>query len=299
MAHAEYEVDDGLRTVAEVRPRLAELGLRQGTRWSSRRGLTGPRGASRAPRWRRRCAREAGDCRWQAAGYRGRLPRAQGRLRRRARRPSARRARLGAGRRDACLRHLRGRGSHATAVHGLRRRAAGLRGRRHARLAERARGGMGRAAAFRPARVRRVVVQAHVQSALRPARGGAPGAVAGLWLSADRQAERLERQRGRTARARRGRAGRRHEPSSKARRSRSSGRGVRAGSVAVTRGDRVVRRGAALLGTELEFDRLLRLQARARSRRAGRMPTGYWRASTRSARSSPWGWGSTASWTSR
>ena len=32
VAHAEYEVDDGLRTVAEVRPRLAELGLRQGTR---------------------------------------------------------------------------------------------------------------------------------------------------------------------------------------------------------------------------------------------------------------------------
>ncbi len=31
VAHAEYEVDDGLRTVAEVRPRLAELGLRQGT----------------------------------------------------------------------------------------------------------------------------------------------------------------------------------------------------------------------------------------------------------------------------
>jgi methylornithine synthase len=32
VANAEYEVDDGLRTVAEVRPRLAELGLRQGTR---------------------------------------------------------------------------------------------------------------------------------------------------------------------------------------------------------------------------------------------------------------------------
>jgi methylornithine synthase len=32
VAHAEYEVDDGLRTVAEVRPRLAELGLRQGTK---------------------------------------------------------------------------------------------------------------------------------------------------------------------------------------------------------------------------------------------------------------------------
>ena len=31
VANAEYEVDDGLRTVAEVRPRLAELGLRQGT----------------------------------------------------------------------------------------------------------------------------------------------------------------------------------------------------------------------------------------------------------------------------
>ena len=31
VAHAEYEVDDGLRTVAEVRPRLAKLGLRQGT----------------------------------------------------------------------------------------------------------------------------------------------------------------------------------------------------------------------------------------------------------------------------
>jgi methylornithine synthase len=31
VAHAEYEVDDGLRTVGEVRPRLAELGLRQGT----------------------------------------------------------------------------------------------------------------------------------------------------------------------------------------------------------------------------------------------------------------------------
>lgn len=31
VAHAEYEVDDGLRTVAAVRPRLAELGLRQGT----------------------------------------------------------------------------------------------------------------------------------------------------------------------------------------------------------------------------------------------------------------------------
>lgn len=31
VAHAEYEVDDGLRTVAEVRPRLAELELRQGT----------------------------------------------------------------------------------------------------------------------------------------------------------------------------------------------------------------------------------------------------------------------------
>jgi hypothetical protein len=31
VAHAQYEVDDGLRTVAEVRPRLAELGLRQGT----------------------------------------------------------------------------------------------------------------------------------------------------------------------------------------------------------------------------------------------------------------------------
>ena len=31
VAHADYEVDDGLRTAAEVRPRLAELGLRQGT----------------------------------------------------------------------------------------------------------------------------------------------------------------------------------------------------------------------------------------------------------------------------
>lgn len=31
VAHAEYEVDDGLRTAAEVRPRLAELGLRQGS----------------------------------------------------------------------------------------------------------------------------------------------------------------------------------------------------------------------------------------------------------------------------
>jgi methylornithine synthase len=31
VAHAEYEVDDGLRTVAAVRPRLAELGLRQAT----------------------------------------------------------------------------------------------------------------------------------------------------------------------------------------------------------------------------------------------------------------------------
>ena len=32
VAHADYEVDEGLRTVAEVRPRLADLGLRQGTR---------------------------------------------------------------------------------------------------------------------------------------------------------------------------------------------------------------------------------------------------------------------------
>jgi methylornithine synthase len=31
VAHAEYEVDDGLRTVTEVRPRMAELGLRQAT----------------------------------------------------------------------------------------------------------------------------------------------------------------------------------------------------------------------------------------------------------------------------
>jgi methylornithine synthase len=31
VAHAEYEVDEGLRSAAEVRPRLAELGLRQGT----------------------------------------------------------------------------------------------------------------------------------------------------------------------------------------------------------------------------------------------------------------------------
>jgi methylornithine synthase len=31
VANAEYEVDDGLRTVAEILPRLAELGLRQGT----------------------------------------------------------------------------------------------------------------------------------------------------------------------------------------------------------------------------------------------------------------------------
>lgn len=31
VAHAEYEVDDGLRTVAAVRPRLAELGLCQAT----------------------------------------------------------------------------------------------------------------------------------------------------------------------------------------------------------------------------------------------------------------------------
>ena len=31
VANADYEVDDGLRSAAEVRPRLAELGLRQGT----------------------------------------------------------------------------------------------------------------------------------------------------------------------------------------------------------------------------------------------------------------------------
>ena len=31
VALADYEVDSGLRTAAEVRPRLAELGLRQGT----------------------------------------------------------------------------------------------------------------------------------------------------------------------------------------------------------------------------------------------------------------------------
>ncbi len=30
VANADYEVDDGLRSAAEVRPRLAELGLRQG-----------------------------------------------------------------------------------------------------------------------------------------------------------------------------------------------------------------------------------------------------------------------------
>jgi methylornithine synthase len=32
VAHADYEVDEGLRTAAEVRPRLANLGLRQGTK---------------------------------------------------------------------------------------------------------------------------------------------------------------------------------------------------------------------------------------------------------------------------
>jgi len=32
VAHAEYEVDDGLRSVAEVRPRLAEMGLRQASK---------------------------------------------------------------------------------------------------------------------------------------------------------------------------------------------------------------------------------------------------------------------------
>jgi methylornithine synthase len=48
VAHAEYEVDDGLRTAAEVRPRLAELGLRQGTRAEFAAWL----GAARA-RWRR------------------------------------------------------------------------------------------------------------------------------------------------------------------------------------------------------------------------------------------------------
>ena len=44
VAHAEYEVDDGLRTVAEVRPRLAELGLRQGTRAEFAGWLEGARG---------------------------------------------------------------------------------------------------------------------------------------------------------------------------------------------------------------------------------------------------------------
>ena len=49
--HAEYEVDDGLRTVAEVRPRLAELGLRQGTQTEYEAWLD----AARA-RWRRQQA---------------------------------------------------------------------------------------------------------------------------------------------------------------------------------------------------------------------------------------------------
>jgi methylornithine synthase len=48
VANAEYEVNDGLRTVAEVRPRLAELGLRQGTQAEFETWL----GAART-QWRR------------------------------------------------------------------------------------------------------------------------------------------------------------------------------------------------------------------------------------------------------
>jgi methylornithine synthase len=48
VAHAEYEVDDGLRTAAEVRPRLAGLGLRQGTQKEYAAWLDAARAQKRA-----------------------------------------------------------------------------------------------------------------------------------------------------------------------------------------------------------------------------------------------------------
>ena len=123
VAHAEYEVDDGLRTVAEARPRLAELGLRQGTRqrslrpgWRQPTPTTAARtGDDGAPvRGFRRRGR-------QAAGHRGRLPRTQGRLPRRARRPPAGCAVPPSG--LAAEAHVfdvcEGRSSHTATLHGL------------------------------------------------------------------------------------------------------------------------------------------------------------------------------------